>query len=144
MSRVRSLAQPFGVGLITERVLVASRFGGSLVLALFLLLGPSSVQAGDCEQLCDREFWESATPAAVKTLLAAGADVQARVEGGWTPLHFAAGTSETPAVVKTLLDAGADPTAKDTAGQTPFDLMNKNVKLKDTDVYWRLNDLRFE
>jgi hypothetical protein len=39
MSRVRSLAQPFGVGLITERVLVASRFGGSLVLALFLLRG---------------------------------------------------------------------------------------------------------
>lgn len=149
--------------------------GGSIVLTLFLSLGPSLVWTDNCGQLCDPKFRKSATPAAVQTLLEAGADVQARAErgrtplhfmagfsetpavatallaagadievraeGGRTPLHFAAESTKTPAVVETLLDAGADPTAEDAAGQTPFDLMNKNGKLKDTDVYWRLNDL---
>ena len=49
-----------------------------------------------------------------------------------------------PAVVITLLDAGADPKAKTTDGKTTFDLAQENDKLKGTDAYWRLNDLRFE
>ena len=46
-------------------------------------------------------------PAAVKTLLAAGADIEAKDEAGWTPLHWAA-QGDSPAVVKALLAGGAD------------------------------------
>ncbi len=141
---------------------------------LFLLLGLSVAQASECRQLCDEDFWKSATPEAVKAVLAGGADVNARTKDGWTPLHFAAGVSKTPAVVTALLkggadvnarlesgetplqvvavpsetpsivtallEAGADQTAKAEDGQTPFDLIQKNDKLKGTEVYWRLND----
>ena len=31
-----------------------------------------------------------------------------------------------------------------TAGDTPWDLARDNETLKDSDAYWRLNDLRFE
>ena len=46
-------------------------------------------------------------------------------------------------MVTALLEAGADPTAKTASGQTPFDLAEENYKLKGTEVYWRLNDARY-
>ena len=73
-----------------------------------------------------------------------GATLEARDKEGWTPLHWAAASNAESAVVLTLLDAGADPKAKNTNGKTVFDLIQENEKLKDTDAYWRLNDLRFE
>ena len=79
----------------------------------------------------------------VAVLLAAGADLEARAEGGATPLHEAARFSETPAVVAALLDAGADPAARDAEGRTPWDLIEDDSPLKGTDVYWRLNEARF-
>ena len=60
------------------------------------------------------------TPASVRTLLDAGAAVNARDEGGWTPLHLATGLSRSPAVVQTLLDAGARLDARDERGRTPL------------------------
>ena len=85
----------------------------------------------------------NANPTVVTVLLEAGASLEARTENGSTPLHKAA-VNGNPAVVITLLDAEADPKAKTTDGKTAFDLMQENDKLKGTDAYWRLNDLRFE
>ena len=87
---------------------------------------------------------DSESPAVVQVLLDAGADLNAQAEDGWTPLHFAAGLSKTPEVVQVLLDAGADPKARTKNGQTVFDLIGKNSHLRDTDVYWKLNDARFD
>jgi len=75
--------------------------------------------------------------------LDAGADVNARSEGGETALMWAA-RDGTPEHLKVLLDAGADASIKDTDGKTVWDLAQDNEKLKDTDAYWMLNDLRFK
>ena len=83
------------------------------------------------------------TPAVIKTLLDAGADPNARAEPGATPLHVAAAVGETPAVIKTLLDAGADPNARTENGKTAWDLIPDDSPLRDSDVYWQLNDARF-
>ena len=85
----------------------------------------------------------SKTPAVVKVLLDAGADLNARAEDGWTPLHFAAAFSKTPAVVKVLLDAGADPNARTKYGRTALDLIPDDSPLRDSDVYWQLNDVHY-
>ena len=82
--------------------------------------------------------------ARVSALLKAGATLEARDKEGRTPLHQAAAFNAESAVVLTLLDAGADPKAKNTDGKTVFDLIRENGKLKDTDAYWRMNDLQYE
>ncbi len=64
-------------------------------------------------------------PAIIKALLAAGAEVEARDEGGDTPLPYAALLSDGPAVITTLLDAGADAAAEDAEGLTPWDYATK-------------------
>lgn len=55
----------------------------------------------------------------VKTMIGIGADANAPVVGGWTPLLIAAveGHGET---VVTLLDAGSDPNVKNSLGRTPL------------------------
>jgi len=53
-----------------------------------------------------------------RALVAAGADVNATQQGGWTPLHAAALHGNLP-LVRLLLEAGATPAAKNDAGQTP-------------------------
>ncbi|MBC6405794.1 MAG: ankyrin repeat domain-containing protein [Rhodospirillales bacterium] len=59
-----------------------------------------------------------------------------------TPLHMAAilGNAET---VTALLDAGADGGMQNKAGLFPADLAKENEKLRDSPVYWRLNDARY-
>jgi len=58
---------------------------------------------------------------AVKQHLAAGADVNAKAEDGWTPLHFATsgGYKE---ITELLISKGADVNSKDNHGRTPLDL----------------------
>jgi len=53
-------------------------------------------------------------------LLAAGAAVNVRQAGGWTPLHQAAARGHAE-MVRRLLDYGADPDAANDDGQTPRD-----------------------
>lgn len=84
-------------------------------------------------------------PAVVGALITAGADPNARNEGGMMPLHWAVTQKKiSPAVVEALITGGADPKARDKYGYIPFDYAKDNEALRGTDVYWRLNEARFE
>jgi len=69
---------------------------------------------------------------AVKQHLAAGADVNAKEDDGWTPLQFAAkyGHKE---VAELLIAKGADVNAKTNEGYTPLDraIQRKNIETAD-------------
>ena len=81
----------------------------SLIIALLLMIGS---QAGaECGNLCDRDWWATATEADVQAELDGGADVTARNEYGHTPLLWAAELG-TPAIIQALLAAGADVMAR--------------------------------
>ena len=57
------------------------------------------------------------TPAVVTLLLERGADINARNNNGWTPLHHAV-RHNTSAMVTLLLERGADINARDALGTT--------------------------
>ena len=88
--------------------------------ALAAILLTIATQAGAaCGNLCDRNWWKTATAADVQAELDGGADVMARDKYGKTPLHRAA-YSDTPANIQALLAAGADVMARDRDGDTPL------------------------
>ena len=64
----------------------------------------------------------SNTRAVVTALLAAGADVNAASDAGWTPLMYAARNTNAPEVVQTLLAAGADAAVRNESGQGARDI----------------------
>ncbi|MDA9949679.1 hypothetical protein N9C16_09910 [Paracoccaceae bacterium] len=100
-------------------------------------------QAGaECGNLCDYEWVRTATPADVQAELDGGADVMARDEDGFTPLHGAAQYGSS-ANIQPLLDAGADAKAKNKEGKTPWDYAQNNKDLKGTKGYWALNDAQY-
>ncbi len=72
--------------------------------------------------------------------LDAGADVNIRTVEKSTPLMYAARWNQNPEVIKALLKAGADGKARSCAGKTAFDYAEMNEHIKDTEVYWLLND----
>ena len=61
-----------------------------------------------------------------------------------TPLHAAAFFNNNPAVIEALIAGGADMKARTKGGKTPFHYAKDNKALWGTDVYWRLNEARFE
>ena len=56
----------------------------------------------------------------VKQAIAAGADLDAKMQGGYTPLHLAA-IYDHKEIAEVLIAAGADVNAKDEDGETPLD-----------------------
>ena len=82
-------------------------------------------------------------PEVVTALLDAGANPNVQDKNRRAALHWAAEYG-IPAIVAALLKAGADPAAKDENGKTAWDLAKENPSLKGTDVYWQLNEARFE
>ena len=97
-----------------------------------------------CEDWNTARFFEQADAATVTLCLREGAQVGARDEDDATPLHYAASRSSIAQVIEVLLDAGADAGAKDSQGAMPWDHARENAKLKGTNVYWRLNEERFD
>ncbi|MBC6416227.1 MAG: ankyrin repeat domain-containing protein [Rhodospirillales bacterium] len=81
---------------------------------------------------------------AVRTLLAAGANPNARDANGRAPLHEAAEWGNVEAVAA-LLDGGADSGARSKCGELPVDVLRSNgpPNVRYNDVYWRLNDARY-
>ena len=76
-----------------------------------------------CAEWNTLEFFESATLAEVRDCLASGADVGARDDDGYTPLHLAARYNDNPAVIEALVAAGADlGVREDEEGWTPLHL----------------------
>ena len=99
-------------------------------------------------QLLDNAFMQRATLADVKKLLAAGANVNARDEDGYSPLHRAVTHSNKPEVIYALLDAGANVNARTDGffgifGKTPLELIERNEALKYTPVRWEMHDLSY-
>jgi ankyrin repeat protein len=70
---------------------------------------------------------------AVKQHLAAGADVNAKAESGWTPLHEAA-RSGRKEIAELLIDKGADVDAKIEAGLRPLDLAIMRNRTETADL----------
>ncbi|MDA8859883.1 ankyrin repeat domain-containing protein [Paracoccaceae bacterium] len=101
-------------------------------------------QAGaECGNLCDDDWWKSATEAHVQAEIDAGVDVMARDQSGNSPLHYAV-SADAYASIQALLDASADGKAKNKNSETPWDLAHENEKLKGTAAYWALNDALYD
>ncbi|MBC6403932.1 MAG: ankyrin repeat domain-containing protein [Hyphomonadaceae bacterium] len=79
----------------------------------------------------------------IAALVKAGANIELRAELGVTPLHAAAvvGNAET---VAALVRAGANIRTKTTSGKLPADLAEDNDKVKNHDIFWTLNAVRYE
>ena len=102
-----------------------------------LLLTIASQAEADCDKLCDRDWWKTATAADVQAELGAGAEVMARDQYGSTPLHEAAGYGSAEGI-RALLDAGADPKVKDGLNKEPWLYAQFNKRLKYVEDYWPL------
>ena len=117
------------------------------VAIIALLLTFASQAGAGCGNLCDHDWWKTATTADVQAELAAGADAMARNKDGGTPLHSAAKSKCLlgckPGVIQALLTAGADSKAKNKNDEMPWDLAQENEKLKGTKAYWALNDAQY-
>ena len=102
-----------------------------------LLLTIASQAEADCDQLCDRDWWKTATKADVQAELDAGAEVTTRDQYGSTSLHEAAGHGSAEGI-QALLDAGADPKVKDGLNKEPWLYAQLNKRLKYVEDYWPL------
>ena len=85
----------------------------TILTALMLTV---ATQAGaECGNLCDKDWWKTATTVDLHAALDAGADPTGRTDSGLTPMHFAAELS-TSKNIQVLLAAGADVLTRDING----------------------------
>ena len=70
---------------------------------------------------------------AVKQHLAAGTNVNAKLQGGWTPLHLAVQEGHME-VVELLIANGADVNAKSDDGRTPLDWAEEEKHKETADL----------
>ena len=82
-------------------------------------------------------------PTAITVLVDSNANPNAKTKKGLTPLHIAARRNQNPEVITALLDAGAAANAQTAYGELPFDYAKDNQAIRESKVYWRLNDARF-
>ena len=80
-----------------------------------------------------RAAGEDAGPTVIQALLAAGAELDARDEYGWTPLHRAAHNLNRT-VVPVLAAFGVDLEARNADGSTPFHLAAEQFRLRGKPV----------
>jgi hypothetical protein len=66
----------------------------------------------------------------VAWLIAHGANVNARADGGRTAAHYAAERNTGPKTLALLVENGADLTARDDDGRTPLDIARLNEKVR--------------
>ena len=99
-------------------------------LALLLIVAVGSFTAAaspageddgaSCDDWNTRNFFTTASVDRVTACLEAGADPNAKIKSGETPLHFAAMYSADPAIIAKLVEAGADLEAREQYGDTPL------------------------
>ena len=68
----------------------------------------------------------------ITVLIDNGAEVDARDDRGFTPLRYAAGSSDDPRVLRTLINAGANVNVQNLNGSTPLSMaaqFNKNPEI---------------
>ena len=80
-----------------------------------LILTVATQARAECGNLCDKDWWKTATTVDLHAALDAGADPTGRTESGLTPMHFAAELS-TSKNIQVLLAAGADVLTRDING----------------------------
>jgi ankyrin repeat protein len=88
-------------------------------LLLAVLLSIASQVGAECGNLCDEEWWKTATGADLQAELDSGADVMAIDKYGSTPIIDAAHWGSA-ADIQALLTGGADVIAQDEFGDTPL------------------------
>ena len=107
--------------------LVGQSLAGVMAILLLVLAPVGDAMAGDDELML--EFAKTGNVAGIRTLLAAGADIDAADASGFTPLHLAAGEGHVD-VVTALLATGAYPEAEAEGGVTPLHLARTNKHYK--------------
>jgi ankyrin repeat protein len=85
-------------------------------------------------------FAHQADHRAVAWLIAHGADVSARTDGGRTAAHFAAERNTGPKTLALLVENGVDLSARDDDGRTPHEIAKLNRKMRVAD--WIAKRLR--
>lgn len=119
-------AMPFGPVRADQPIHDQARMGTGEEVAKTLKADPSLRDArGGLGMMPIHLAATNSNPGALKVLIAAGANVNAKDDDGRTPLHMAAYSNRIENA-KLLLEAGADVEAKTAAGRTPLSLARKS------------------
>ncbi len=104
-------------GFKPSKGLVFGGIGAVAVTGLVITLLSAAIHQSDCTDWNRWDFFGTASAGDVRACLRAGADPEARSEGGRTPLHRATINGNADAIAA-LLEAGADPEVRNEGGRT--------------------------